>query len=717
MLQHSKEVFKAINPVVEERNRRAKLMNQIGEVKNKIMDVQKAMESDPKHVSEKVNEQTRSLDKKPTDDLEKVLGSLQETYDSLCAETNIFIPTDFSSSRFVKSMKDGKQAVFDEKHNKVGEAFFKNGKMVGEYIEHNLNNYDELKSYFNTSSYVVDSSVKYSEETKCFEKTFFYSIRRNDVEGLSKPIDPLAIIEVGYDEHERIKYIRRIIHNRYIDKASFDENGNLLRIHYNIREQNGHYHPHSIVYRRNGQLKYYINEDRFLVEWGSTTRADANDSFSTIRAFGDYRLEPNSNGKICVEIESKEGEAVYFNEYYYAFFRRGQIGPKNIDKPDVKKEGENLVVEKKRMPVLLDTTTSHLEERMIGSLETVPGGYISSFYSYSSTPYYQEYRSDSKDVVASVSYLVPIDNEEMPLMAIIYNDGKRRVLQKNGNVPPSLLKDVIDDGHNCDLERIKKLFFDFTSTGYEGLDTSIPVYDTNRDHLPEDVPNHKDAVSEGEIDEAPSNAISDEVNPNPYPSRDSVDRRPEDSFIDKDAMSEGEIDEVTSNAISDEVNPDLYSSRDSVDRRPEDSFNDKDSVDDGAIDEVLNESISEEKNRDLHHEHRHLNPLPEVTFNKEEDAVSEGSIDEVISDAISEGANSKDEGNQVQIIKSIAVDARPEEMIKEEEVHEVNKKPIDVSEDDLDESKVNATQSDHQEIDDSGAIDRTNASAQPHLYV
>ncbi|CBK20305.2 uncharacterized protein [Blastocystis hominis] len=326
------------------------------------------------------------------------------------------------------------------------------------------------------------------------------------------------------------------------------------------------------------------------------------------------------------------------------------------------------------MPVLLDTTTSYLEERMIGSLETVPGGYISSFYSYSSTPYYQEYRSDSKDVVASVSYLVPIYNEEMPLMAIIYNDGKRRVLQKNGNVPPSLLKDVIDDGHNCDLERIKKLFFDFTSTGYEGLDTSIPVYDTNRDHLPEDVPNDKDAVDDGAIDEVTSNAISDEVNPDLYSSRDSVDRRPEDSFIDKDAVDDGAIDEVTSNAISDEVNPDLYSSRDSVDRRPEDSFIDKDAVDDGAIDEV-------------------------------------------ISDAISEGANSKDEGNQVQIIKSIAVDARPEEMIKEEEVHEVNKKPIDVSEDDLDESKVNATQSDHQEIDDSGAIDRTNASAQPHLYV
>ena len=52
MLRDSREVFKVINPVVEERNRRAKLTNQIGEMKNKIMDVQREMESDPENIKE-----------------------------------------------------------------------------------------------------------------------------------------------------------------------------------------------------------------------------------------------------------------------------------------------------------------------------------------------------------------------------------------------------------------------------------------------------------------------------------------------------------------------------------------------------------------------------------------------------------------------------------------------------------------------------------------
>ena len=768
MLRDSREVFKAINPVVEERNRRAKLMNQIGEMKNKIMDVQREMESDPENIKEQVTQKTRLLDKTPTNELEKVLEDLEDMYKRLCEETKVFIPVDFSFKRFVKSKKDGKQPVYDEKHNKVGEATFKDGRMVDIYIEHDLSNYDELRNYFNTSPYVVDLSVKYDEEAKCFEKKFYYSIRREDVESLSKPIDPLAIVEVGYDEHERIKYIRRVVYNRYIDKATFDENGNLKRIHYNVKDENGHYQPHCIVYRNNGQLKYYISHSKFLVEWGSTTRRDVNGSFSTIRSFGDYCLKLNDNGKLSPEIDSQEGAAVYFYEYYYALFRKGQLGLKNVDKPGVKKEDENKVEEKKAMPKLLDTTVSGIEDRVIGRVETVPGGLISSSYSYSDQPYYQEFRSDSKDVVASVSYLVPIVNADMPLMGLVYKDGKRRVLQKNGNVPPNMLNDAIDDGHNCNLERVKELFFDFSESGYEGLDINIPVPDLHKRHQPEEIPDNMDALSEGEFDEE-RDSISDERNEPSGNKPNSGNHLPDVIDDNKEQVSdgEGEMDEVN-DSISDETNESSGNKPNSGNHLPDIIDDNKEQVSDeeGEIDEV-NDSTSEDS------EHSGNKPnsgnhLPDVIDdNKEQVSDEEGDIDEVVTHSISDGGNNKDERNQDPYPKSISVDSRSvnpsnEDSISqgsEEEQHTTKSdaisesgssndernqdpyfKPISVDrrpdepspvndlrpEDverelhevgDEEQNEVNRNLSDHREIYDSGAIDEINTSARPHLYV
>ena len=765
MLRDSREVFKVINPVVEERNRRAKLMNQIGEMKNKIMDVQREMESDPENIKEQVTQKTRLLDKTPTNELEKVLEDLEDMYKRLCEETKVFIPTDFSSKRFVKSKKDGKQPVYDEKHNKVGEATYKDGRMVGEYREHDLSNYDELRNYFDTSPYVVDLSVKYDEEAKCFEKKFYYSIRREEVESLSKPIDPLVIVEVGYDERERIKYIRRVVYDRYIDKATFDENGNLRRIHYNVKDENGHYQPHCIVFRNNGQFKYYIRYNKFLVEWGSTTRRDVNGSFSTIRSFGDYCLKPSDSGKLCAEIDSQEGAAVYFYEYYYALFREGQLGLKDIKIPSVKKEDDHKVEEKKAMPKLLDTTVSSMEDRVIGRVETVPGGLISSSFSYSDQPYYQEFRSDSKDVVASVSYLVPIVNADMPLMGLVYKDGKRRVLQKNGNVPPNMLNDAIDDGHNCNLERVKELFFDFSESGYEGLDPNIPVPDLHKRHLPEDIADNMDEISsEGEIDEVndstsedsessgnkpnPVNHLPEEIPGNKEPVSDgegeidevsdstseggehpgdmpySENHLPEDIAGNKDALSdEGEIDEV-SDSTSDETNKHPDNKPNSGNHLPEEIADNKEPVSEGDIDEVVTDSISDggnnkdERNQDpypksISVDSRRVNP-------SNEDSISQGSEEgqhTAKSDAISESGSSNDERNQDPMFKPISVDRRPDEPSPvndhlpeemERELHEVG---------DEEQNEVNRNLSDHREIYDSGAIDEINTSARPHLYV
>ena len=723
MLRDSREVFKVINPVVEERNRRAKLMNQIGEMKNKIMDVQREMESDPENIKEQVTQKTRLLDKTPTNELEKVLVDLEDMYNRLCEETKVFIPTDFSPKRFVKSKKDGKQPVYDEKHNKVGVATYKDGRMVGEYIEHDLSNYDELRNYFDTSPYVVDLSVKYDEEAKCFEKKFYYSIRREEVESLSKPIDPLVIVEVGYDERERIKYIRRVVYDRYIDKATFDENGNLRRIHYNVKDENGHYQPHCIVFRNNGQFKYYIRYNKFLVEWGSTTRRDVNGSFSTIRSFGDYCLKPSDSGKLCAEIDSQEGAAVYFYEYYYALFREGQLGLKDIKIPSVKKEDDHKVEEKKAMPKLLDTTVSSMEDRVIGRVETVPGGLISSSFSYSDQPYYQEFRSDSKDVVASVSYLVPIVNADMPLMGLVYKDGKRRVLQKNGNVPPNMLNDAIDDGHNCNLERVKELFFDFSESGYEGLDPNIPVPDLHKRHLPEDIADNMDEISsEGEIDEVNDSTSEGGEHPGDMPY--SENHLPEDIAGNKDALSdEGEIDEV-SDSTSDETNKHPDNKPNSGNHLPEEIADNKEPVSEGDIDEVVTDSISDggnnkdERNQDpypksISVDSRRVNP-------SNEDSISQGSEEgqhTAKSDAISESGSSNDERNQDPMFKPISVDRRPDEPSPvndhlpeemERELHEVG---------DEEQNEVNRNLSDHREIYDSGAIDEINTSARPHLYV
>ena len=765
MLRDSREVFKVINPVVEERNRRAKLTNQIGEMRNKIMEVQREMESDPENIKEQVIQKTRLLDKTPTNELEKVLEDLEDMYKRLCEETKVFIPTDFSSKRFVKSKKDGKQPVYDEKHIKVGEATYKDGRMV-EYKEHDLSNYDVLKNYFDTSPYVVDLSVKYDEETKCFEKKFYYSIRREEVESLSKPIDPLVIVEVGYDdEHERIKYIRRVVYDRYIDKATFDENGNLRRIHYNVKDENGHYQPHCIVFRNNGQFKYYIRYNKFLVEWGSTTRRDVNGSFSTIRSFGDYCLKPSDSGKLCAEIDSQEGAAVYFYEYYYALFREGQLGLKDIKKPSVKKEDDNKVEEKKAMPKLLDTTVSSMEDRVIGRVETVPGGLISSSFSYSDQPYYQEFRSDSKDVVASVSYLVPIVNADMPLMGLVYKDGKRRVLQKNGNVPPNMLNDAIDDGHNCNLERVKELFFDFSESGYEGLDPNIPVPDLHKRHLPEDIADNMDEISsEGEIDEVNDSTSEDSESsgnkPNP------VNHLPEEIPDNMDALSgEGDIDEVR-DSISGETNEHSGNKPNPGNHLPEEIADNMDEISsEGDIDEVR-DSISDERNKHPDNKPNSGNHLPEeIADNKE--PVSEGDIDEVVTHSISDGGNNKDERNQDPYPKSISVDSRSvnpsnEDSISqgsEEEQHTAKSdaisesgssndernqdpmfKPISVDRrpdepspvndhlpeemerelhevGDEEQNEVNRNLSDHREIYDSGAIDEINTSARPHLYV
>ena len=698
-------------------------MNQIGEMKNKIMDVQREMESDPENIKEQVTQKTRLLDKTPTNELEKVLEDLEDMYNRLCEETKVFIPVDFSFKRFVKSKKDGKQPVYDEKHNKVGEATFKDGRMVDIYIEHDLSNYDELRNYFNTSPYVVDLSVKYDEEAKCFEKKFYYSIRREDVESLSKPIDPLAIVEVGYDEHERIKYIRRVVYNRYIDKATFDENGNLKRIHYNVKDENGHYQPHCIVYRNNGQLKYYISHSKFLVEWGSTTRRDVNGSFSTIRSFGDYCLKLNDNGKLSPEIDSQEGAAVYFYEYYYALFRKGQLGLKNVDKPGVKKEDENKVEEKKAMPKLLDTTVSGIEDRVIGRVETVPEGLISSSYSYSDQPYYQEFRSDSKDVVASVSYLVPIVNADMPLMGLVYKDGKRRVLQKNGNVPPNMLNDAIDDGHNCNLERVKELFFDFSESGYEGLDPNIPVPDLHKRHLPEEIPDNMDEISsEGEIDEV--NDSTSEGGEPPGNKPNSRNHLPEEIPDNMDALSgEGDIDEVR-DSISGETNEHSGNKPNSGNHLPEEIADNKEPVSEGDIDEVVTDSISDggnnkdERNQDPYPKSISVDSRPVNPSN--EDSISQGSEEEqhtAKSDAISESGSSNDERNQDPMFKPISVDRRPDEPSPvndhlpeemERELHEVG---------DEEQNEVNRNLSDHREIYDSGAIDEINTSARPHLYV
>ena len=722
MLRDSREVFKVINPVVEERNRRAKLTNQIGEMKNKIMEVQREMESDPENIKEQVTQKTRLLDKTPTNELEKVLEDLEDMYNRLCEETKVFIPTDFSPKRFVKSKKDGKQPVYDEKHNKVGEATYKDGKMV-EYREHDLSNYDKLRNYFDTSPYVVDLSVKYDEETKCFEKKFYYSIRREEVESLSKPIDPLVIVEVGYDERERIKYIRRVVYDRYIDKATFDENGNLRRIHYNVKDENGHYQPHCIVFRNNGQFKYYIRYNKFLVEWGSTTRRDVNGSFSTIRSFGDYCLKPSDSGKLCAEIDSQEGAAVYFYEYYYALFREGQLGLKDIKKPSVKKEDDNKVEEKKVMPKLLDTTVSSMEDRVIGRVETVPGGLISSSFSYSDQPYYQEFRSDSKDVVASVSYLVPIVNADMPLMGLVYKDGKRRVLQKNGNVPPNMLNDAIDDGHNCNLERVKELFFDFSESGYEGLDPNIPVPDLHKRHLPEDIADNMDEISsEGEMDEVNDSTSEDSESSGNKPN--SRNHLPEEIPDNMDALSgEGDIDEVR-DSISGETNEHSGNKPNSGNHLPEEIADNKEPVSEGEIDEVVTDSISDdgnnkdERNQDPYPKSISVDSRPVNPSN--EDSISQGSEEEqhtAKSDAISESGSSNDERNQDPYFKPISVDRRPDEPSPvndhlpeemERELHEVG---------DEEQNEVNRNLSDHREIYDSGAIDEINTSARPHLYV
>ena len=739
MFEDSERMLHLINPIVEEHNKKAKLMNQIAEIRNKANDILTSMQPADQSYPDRISQLTRSLDKKDSQELSQVFEDINRIYKDLYRKSENFKSTDFNKRRHVKSVEDGTQTIYDENLDPVGTATFKDGKMTGEYVEHEPDGDDVLKNYFNTSSYVVDRSVRINENGgKRFEKVFTYSVRESDVASLTEPINPLAIVEIGYDEQGLIKYIRRKVYNRYIDKATFDKNGNLLRIRYNVLV-NGHHWPHTIVYQKNGQFKYYMSTNQFLVEWGHT-KAETYNSCSPIRAFGDYRMDRTPDGKLSLRFEWKDGAVVYFEKYFYALYEKAQLKEKDLKIPKIDKKNDAVCLEEKQIPILLDTTVSQLENRVISSIEKIPQGYVTSLYSYDDEhPYYRECKSDSLKSIASVSYLVPIKNQKMPLMSLIYNDDQPRVIEKNGEMIPCLLANVMDDGHNCNLERVKQLFFDFTGSGYEGLDSQITTTDHPINSLPEEVRQAHDEIDGGEIDEVKPDAIDEDEDAkteHDYSKR----RLPESVKQDHEEIDEGEIDEINPDAIDE---GDSYSKTEHDDSKrhlPESVKQDHEEIDEGEIDEVKPDTRDAIDEGDFYSKTEHDDSqrhLPE-SVKQDHEEIDEGEMDELKSGDVLNSGSLRKEASENFNPWSTAINASPKVLEYKQGVSNdvpdgADKRLDTVYEDSSSESKSKANtlqsplkdseidsssknESLKESIDDSGEMNELQTSQQPHLF-
>ena len=630
-------------PIIELHNKAAKLRNQIGDMRNKIMYVLDNKErEDGEKIKEEVNQKMRGSDRKSFNELTEIYTDLKNIYSRLSEETQIFIPTDFNPTRFVRSKEDGEQMVYNEDHTRVGSANYQDNKMVGKYTEHDLQRFDTLVDTLENSSYVVDKSEIFSNEIKILEKYFIYSSNIEDVKKLKKRRNPLAIIEIGYYEQGEIKSIKRIIHNRYIDKATFDKQGNLRRIYYNIRENNQH-NAHRLVFRANGQFKYYVNTDKFYVEWKYAPLSEGHGPCNCIRAFGDYEMQQGSDGQLHFSFDRNNGSVVFVdNQYYYALFSQGNAITKNIEKPTTEKKGSNVVIERKYMPVLLDSRVLelkerilNLEERVLLRTEVIDKGVVVSYLTYSAHPVCQEYLDESLMENAYVTYLVPIMNDKMPLMKLIYKDDEVRVMEKQGDVPSFLLEGTLDDGHNCDLDRVIHLFVDFAGSGYEGLDNK------SEENLFESSDN------EGDIDETRPEPISDRHKYTNHDPKNKGDFLPIDISPKKDEISdsEGDIDEVKPEPVSDSDSYTNHDPKNKGDSLPTDISPKKDEVSDseGDIDEVKPEPVSDSDSYTNHDPKNKGDSLPtDISPKKDEISDSEGDIDNRKPESVN---NSKSEAN------------------------------------------------------------------------
>ena len=111
MFEDSERMLHLINPIVEEHNKKAKLMNQIAEIRNKANDILTSMQPADQSYPDRISQLTRSLDKKDSQELSRVFEDINRIYKDLYRKSENFKSTDFNKRRHVKSVEDGTQTI------------------------------------------------------------------------------------------------------------------------------------------------------------------------------------------------------------------------------------------------------------------------------------------------------------------------------------------------------------------------------------------------------------------------------------------------------------------------------------------------------------------------------------------------------------------------------------------------------------------------------
>ena len=539
VIKESAITCEKIDRVVFDNNKISQLQNQIAghyyDVRNileKISDWDKKEEYAQQ--LEEVNGRVKPLNGNRDNDA--VLTELNKIDNEICEILRVLqsrfklIRIYYDPKRFVREIdlneiESGLIDVLNEKHEVVGKADFKNGKMNGLYLE-NDNGIEFIRHMVDDIPSKVE--VRYENKLRNMKLYFIADTKIRDTD--DKPIFECIIEELYYDSGKLKKITRTLMNGRYHEYAKFDEDGNLEKIRYGIWDDHDEkYVHHTIVYNSNHYIKYYLKDNYYLAEWW------CENGRNSICYIGDYETKLERVGIRYYRKCTQENDAqnnyrgIGFDHYRYCIY------DKEIDRnmPKITREKKNHCVQTKRLfPRLEDPRTKI--DIVLDELKESGSEFIRTKSLFA--PYSKELiSSDRSTVLGSVYYLGVIKNDEVfPLFSLLYD--KPVIMDTEGETSKVVDGDEMFTSVNIDAETVRKLFREYKSL------TSLNCRDISPNHSNKPFgPDHRDSRYRYRPYNKPtSDASNNEVNTD-------VNQRP-DILQSSHEQIDGEIDEMDTDA-------------------------------------------------------------------------------------------------------------------------------------------------------------------------